>query len=315
MTRPGTVAGARASGGAVDASARIPRNPPRAHPWMPTSPCGPACLTNSEPEVSRGRAVLRLAALAGVVVVAVVAAPVLTVPPRAVRDRAVRGLCRAVLAACGVAVAVRGHWNGADGGALVVHNHVSWLDVVGLAAVRPMPALAKREVGDWPLLGMLVARAGGVFLDRARLSGLPASVAEVAGTLRGGERVVVTPEGTTWCGAVSGVFRPALFQAALDAGVPVHPVAVRYRLGSGRPTTRPAFVGTESLLDSLWRIVRLRGAVLELVGCPQIPPGRAEGRRALAALARTAIDAVAGTPSAGPHHGAPATRGGTPLGP
>ncbi|WP_019807982.1 lysophospholipid acyltransferase family protein [Saccharomonospora halophila] len=285
---------------------------------MPVSPCGAGCLTHGDPEVPRWRAVLRLAALAGVVGAAVVSVPVLLVSSRAVRDRTVRGLCRAVLAACGVVVAVRGRWDGADGadgGALVVHNHISWLDVVGLGAVRPMLAVAKREVGDWPLLGALVARAGGVFLDRERLSGLPASVAEVADLLRAGEQVVVTPEGTTWCGGASGAFRPALFQAALDAGVPVRPVAVRYRLGRGRPTTRPAFVGPESLLESLWRTVRLRGTVLELVGCPEIPPGRVDGRRALAALARTAVHTAPGAPFGPPHPGAPQAPSGTPLRP
>jgi 1-acyl-sn-glycerol-3-phosphate acyltransferase len=57
------------------------------------------------------------------------------------------------------------------------------------------------------------------------VSGWPATVAEVAGQLRAGRSVAVSPEGTTFCGASRGRFRPAMFQA-VDAGAPVMPVSI-----------------------------------------------------------------------------------------
>ena len=104
--------------------------------------------------------------------------------------------------------------------------------------------------------------------------------------------VNVTPEGTTWCGLTHGRFRPALFQAAIDGGVPVLPVALRFRLKDGTSTTAPAFIGDETIVDSVRRTAALRGLVLEVHVRPEIAPGRAADRRALAALAEQAVDEV-----------------------
>lgn len=270
------------------------------HAWMPTSPCGDDCLTPEEATVTLPRRVARLAGAVTVLLIALVASPALFVVRAAVRERFVRLVFRGVLRAFGVRLVVHGDLDGEGRGALVVNNHISWLDIVGINAVRPMRALAKKDIASWPVLGGLVTRAGSIYLDRERLSTLPATMAELAETLRSGSLVSVTPEGTTWCGHASGQFRPATFQAAIDGGVPVRPVALRYRLADGRETTRPSFIGPESLLVSLHRVLRLRGLVLEMFVCPELAPGRATDRRELAALAQASVDAALGTVRAVP---------------
>lgn len=262
---------------------------------MPASPCGDGCLTSGDPEVGPARRAARLAAAAGVVLLALLVAPALVALRRPARERLVRLVFRGVLVAFGVRLVVHGSLDGAGRGALVVNNHISWLDIIGINAVRPMRALAKKEIAGWPVLGGLVSRSGALYLDRERLSTLPATVRELAEALRGGSLVNVTPEGTTWCGRASGRFRPAAFQAAIDGGVPVRPVALRYRLADGRETTRAAFIGPESLIASLRRVSRLRGLVLELFVCPELAPGRARDRAELAALAEAAVHAALGT--------------------
>lgn len=262
------------------------------HPWMPVSPCGDGCLSPEGTRAGMLRRALRLTGAALVVVVALLLVPLLAVLPG--RDRIVRGVFRCVLAALGVRLVVHGELDGSGRGALVVSNHISFADILGLNAMRPMRALAKREIGSWPVLGTLVSRAGTVFLDRERLSALPEAVEALAATLRSGALVAVNPEGTTWCGGASGRFRPAMFQAAIDAGVPVRPVAVRY-LAGGRETTRPAFIGPESLIASLGRAVAIPDLTLELTVCPEIAPGRAENRRELAALSEAAVASALGT--------------------
>ena len=182
-------------------------------------------------------------------------------------------------------------------GALVVQNHVSWLDIVVANTVRPMRSVAKREIGEWPVVGALATKAGTVYLDRESLRALPTTVAELADALRGGAQVNVCPEGTTWCGLASGHFRPALFQAAIDGGVPVRPLAVRYRLSTGHTTTWPSFVGTETLIDSVRRTARLRGLVIEVHILDEIAPGRADTRAELADLAEAQIAAVLAGPA------------------
>ena len=270
------------------------------HDWMPTSPCGPGCVRSEMPMVVRPRRALRLCGAVLALLWGLACVPVLVMSRGRSRDVVVRGVFRSVLRSFGVRLEVHGEplHRAAGRGALVVSNHVSWLDIVVVNSVRPMRAVAKHEIASWPVVGTLAGKAGTVYLDRERLLALPDTVTELAQALRGGAMVNVSPEGTTWCGLGLGRFRPALFQAAIDGGVPVRPVAVRYRVAGGA-TTWPAFVGDETLIDSVRRTARLRGLVVEVHVLPEIAPGRAADRFELARLAETAVrDALFAEPVA-----------------
>ncbi|WP_281283606.1 lysophospholipid acyltransferase family protein [Pseudonocardia hydrocarbonoxydans] len=184
------------------------------------------------------------------------------------------------------------------GGVLVVANHLSWIDVLALYATWPMRLQAKHEVRAWPVIGSLASRTGALFVDRAGLRDLPRTVAGTADALRAGGTVGVFPEGTTWCGAAAGTFRRAAFQAAIDARVPVRPVAFTLRLAGGEATAAGAFVGDQTLWDSLRRVLRLPGLTCGMTVLADIDPADRD-RRGLAAAAATAVGAVTGTPHPG----------------
>jgi len=259
---------------------------------MPASPCGPGCLGGQEPTVGRTLRALRLTAVLTVVLASLLALLVLPVIGRRGRNWVTKAIFRGVLLAMGIRLAVRGVIPGPGRGALVVNNHTSWLDIVAVNAVRPMRAVAKRDIASWPVLGWLVSAAGSVYVDREGLRSLPDTVGKLADALRAGSMVNVTPEGTTWCGLTHGRFRPAMFQAAIDGGVPVLPVALRFRLADGTVTTAPSFVGDETIIESVRRTAALRGLVLEVHVRDEIAPGRAADRHALAALAEHSVDDV-----------------------
>lgn len=268
---------------------------PRAAGWAPASVCTPDCLSADGTcgVDDRLRLAARLAALVAVLLAAVVAAPLL---PAGARARWLRSCHRGALRAAGIRLRVRGAERFAEPGAgmLVVANHLSWIDVLALGAVQPVRILAKREVREWPLVGGLAARTGAVFVDRAGLHTLPATVAATSDALRSGAAVGVFPEGTTWCGAAAGRFHRAAFQAAIDAGVPVRPVAIALRLRDGTPARGAAFVGEQPLVDSLIRVLRLPSLVCELTVLPPIPTSAAGDRREMARRAGEAVGAVTG---------------------
>ena len=248
--------------------------------------------------VSRLWVVVRLVRLvavlcAAVLVGAVLAVPVLGGPARA---RWLSACCRAALSAVGVRLRVNGGPYSDGAGVLVVANHMSWIDVLAMAAVQPVRMLAKHEVRDWPVIGALAARTGALFVDRAGLRALPATVAATAQALRSGSVVGVFPEGTTWCGQAAGPFRRAAFQAAIDAGAQVRPVAFALRRPDGTPDRSSAFVGDQTLWDSLHRVLRLPALICELTVLPAIPAGSAADRRELARMASEAVAAVTGVP-------------------
>ncbi|WP_436758668.1 lysophospholipid acyltransferase family protein [Streptosporangium sp. V21-05] len=285
------------------------------NPWMPVAPCGPAsCLLPPGSRAAWPRRALRLAAIA----LALLAGTVFALAGRGLgttgRLRLTSAWSRLMLRAVGVRVEVRqgfafmaGSVSGlrpvGDGPAgaapLVVANHVSWLDPLVMAAVLPCRLLAKREVRVWPVIGLLAAGAGALFIDRDRLFALPEAVGGVATALADGHPVAAFPEGTTWCGRGMGSFRPAVFQAALDAGAPVRPVAIRYLEGEDLPATGPAFVGDDPLWASLRRVVAVRRLTVEVTMLPAVW-GR--DRRELAWAAESSVASVV---VSGAAHGLP----------
>ncbi|AGL20700.1 1-acyl-sn-glycerol-3-phosphate acyltransferase [Actinoplanes sp. N902-109] len=239
--------------------------------WRPVSACGGQCLTGAGQGRRVPAVVLRVVAAAGVLISGLVLVPLL-------RGRGVRTLARMLLAALGVQLVWRGP--APRPGSLLVANHISWIDVLALLAVAPTRLVAKREVGAWPLIGAVARASGAIFLDRSRPRRLPAAVVQVAATLRAGHSVAVFPEGTTFCGAERGRFRPAVFQAAIDAQAPVVPISIRY----GSPAA--AFIGDDTLWSSIRRVVAQRGLTVTLVGAPALRPEPGAGRRALARAAQ-----------------------------
>ncbi|MFF0593454.1 lysophospholipid acyltransferase family protein [Streptomyces antibioticus] len=251
--------------------------------WLPTAPCTPrGCVRTTAGLTAVPLAVLRLTAVLLLVLTGVALSPLGARIPAG----AVRRWSRAVVRAAGVRIRVTGApAPPAAGGLLLVANHISWLDVPLLAGIRPARMLAKAEIRTWPVAGALAARGGVLFIDRDRLRALPGTVARIAGTLRAGRAVAVFPEGSTWCGRARGPFRRAVFQAALDAGVPVQPVRIRYRDATGTPSTAPAYVGDDSLVASLWRVASTRGLIAEAELLPLIAPGTHPDRATLASAA------------------------------
>jgi 1-acyl-sn-glycerol-3-phosphate acyltransferase len=256
--------------------------------WLPQTPCTPRkCLTDPAPTVSGPRRLARYLAGGGVLFCGIVLSPLVRWCSPAHRNRLTMYWCRAVIAALGVRIRIAGGRSaGGAQGALVVANHVSWLDIPLVAAVRPGRMVAKSEIASYPVLGWLTARGGTIFLERDRLRALPGTVARMAAALRSGSTVVVFPEGGTWCGREQGRFRPASFQAAIDASIPVQPLRIRYRWEDGRTAAVAAFVGEDTLLASLRRVAAARGLVAEVTVAPPLAPGPHTDRGTMARAAQ-----------------------------
>ncbi|WP_407566718.1 lysophospholipid acyltransferase family protein [Polymorphospora sp. A560] len=258
--------------------------------WRPSSPCGPECLPPAgAPRVGTVRLAARLAALVAVLLAGLPLPLLLPMLPGHRRHAVARGWARALLRAAGVRLVVRGRLP--QRRALLVANHVSWLDALVVLAVAPARMTAKREVRDWPVIGALVDAGGTIFVDRERPRTLPATVAAVRSALAGDAVVAVFPEGTTWCGRKAGRFRPAMFQAAVDTGAPVVPVTLAYRRSSGTATTVAAFLGDDTLWASVRRVLAAPDLTVTATARAALHPGDAATRRRLARIAEAAVRA------------------------
>ncbi|MEU4428385.1 lysophospholipid acyltransferase family protein [Actinoplanes sp. NPDC024001] len=242
--------------------------------WQPSSACGDRCRPGGWAAAAPGTTVVRVGALLGVLLGGLLPAALLG-------GGALRRLSRAILAVLGVRLVWRGPLP--RPGSLLVANHVSWLDIVALTAVLPVRLVAKHDVRAWPGIGATAGRSGAIFIDRSRPRALPATVCEAAAALRAGRSVAVFPEGTTFCGAEHGRFRPAFFQAAIDAGAPVVPISIGY------DSAEAAFVGDDTLWGSVLRVARVRRMAVTLVAAPALRPEAGADRRVLARAAQASL--------------------------
>jgi 1-acyl-sn-glycerol-3-phosphate acyltransferase len=135
--------------------------------------------------------------------------------------------CRALCRAFAIDVKVSGPLP--PRGALVVANHLSYLDIIVLGGALPITFVSKAEVADWPVIGALARQFDTLFLVRERKRDLPAVNAALAAALRAGDGVVVFPEGTSTRGDDVLEFRAALLAPAAELALDVWPASLSYR--------------------------------------------------------------------------------------
>jgi 1-acyl-sn-glycerol-3-phosphate acyltransferase len=260
-------------------------------PWLPRASCGPSCVRSDPARASRPTmTALRTAARIACALVLLPALPLLAVPLPG-RSRVQRVYCRLFLRCLGVRITTSGGPIRNLSGVLVVSGHVSWVDVFVIGAVLPGSFVARADLIEWPALGFVAKLLKVIPIERSNLRRLPEVVRTVAARLTAGQTVVAFPEGTTWCGLGYGRFRPAMFQGAVDAGRPVQPLRLGYHHRDGQVSTVPAFIGDDSLLESVRRVITARLTVCHVeVQSLQLP---GTDRRDLAARCEAQVRGTA----------------------
>jgi len=183
-------------------------------------------------------------------------------------------------------------------GALLVCNHVSWLDIYLIHAARRVHFVSKAEVRGWPVAGWLAHKTGTLFIERGRRADTARINAEMRSLMQSGAWVAVFPEGTTSDGRGMRRFMPSLLQPAVELNCPVVPAALRYRTLDHAYSATPAYIDDISMWQSLKRIVSEPGLIAELhFAEPIVPNGhrRDLAEQAEAATARLLSVLPAGT--------------------
>jgi 1-acyl-sn-glycerol-3-phosphate acyltransferase len=201
------------------------------------------------------------------------------------RHRAVRWWSHGLMRIFGFRV-VR-HGQPLPGSALVVANHMSWLDIELIHSQRAVEFVAKSEISRWPLVGWLARRAGTIYHRRGSTESLASVGQMMVERLRLGAQVGVFPEGGTTDGNRVRVFHARIFQCAVEAGVPVQPVALRYLL-NGQQNPAVPFLDGESFFVNFVRLLGEPSMVAEVHFLQPLTPS-GEGRRRLAEGARAHI--------------------------
>lgn len=242
------------------------------------------------------RAILRsiftsLMVLAGIVTIIFVLQPARLLSKarrKHLRARAMTIWARGMLLVLGIRRSVRGHRPGRN--VMFVSNHISWIDILVLMATCPGVFLAKSDLAGWPLIGWMCRQADTMFLQRGNARAL----AEKMGSLRLAfgqqENVFLFPEGTTTPGEEVRAFFPGLFQAAIDAGVAVQPVALNYLEGKQRSAAVP-YVDDDHIVKHFLRLLKTKSVSVQVTFLP-VMNTIDQDRRRLATLSHNLISRV-----------------------
>ncbi|WP_267225721.1 lysophospholipid acyltransferase family protein [Dyella silvae] len=170
---------------------------------------------------------------------------------------------------------------------LFVANHTSWVDIELLHSQRAACFVAKAEIASWPLVGWLAASGGTIFHRRGSNHSLAAVMQVMVDRLRMGRSVAVFPEGGTGHNGVLRVFHARIFQAALDAEVPVQPVALRFAR-DGRRVVDAGFRERENFMQNFLRLLGEPSMDAEVHFLEPVP-ATPDARRRMAELSRERI--------------------------
>jgi lyso-ornithine lipid O-acyltransferase len=196
---------------------------------------------------------------------------------------------RALLGGFGIRIEVHGK---PMPGALIVANHVSWIDIPVFGRTVDAGFVAKDDVAGWPLIGRLTAAYGCLFVSREARGKAGEQAGALAALLSHGRSLILFPEGTTGEGDACLPFRSSLF-ALIPPGTPVQPVTLRYYHADGSPLDAAerravSWIGDDELAPHALALAKGDGLLARLWFDEPIPAGERK------ALTRACFDVIEG---------------------
>jgi 1-acyl-sn-glycerol-3-phosphate acyltransferase len=140
----------------------------------------------------------------------------------------VRSWCRTVQTSALLRHRIRGRENIPDGPFMIIANHSSHLDGPALIVTMGIDIhfVIKKELAEVPLWGAAAMRAGFIAIDRSRSAEAQRTMAEAIESISRGRHVLVFPEGTRSPDHRLQPFKKGGFHLAIEAQVPILPVAI-----------------------------------------------------------------------------------------
>tara|TARA_B100000674_G_scaffold3843_3_gene3182 strand:- start:7913 stop:8818 length:906 start_codon:yes stop_codon:yes gene_type:complete len=175
-----------------------------------------------------------------------------------------------------------------DGPGVIVANHASYLDIPVLGALTRGSFIAKTEVADWPVFGLLAKLSRTTFIER-RAARSREQNDQLSQRLRDGDKLILFPEGTSNDGNRVLPFKSTLFASAervMPDGSPVRfqPISIAATRLDGAPIGRDlrafySWYGDMDLAPHLWQFLALGKVTVEIVVHPPVTLADAAGSR------------------------------------
>lgn len=181
---------------------------------------------------------------------------------------------RSILWISGIKVHIHGveHLD-AGRSAIYMSNHQSNFDIPVYLSALPVQFrwLAKAELFKIPIFGRGMRGAGYISIDRSDRHSAMESLVRAAQTIRDGTSVLIFPEGTRSTDGALRSFKAGGFIMAVDAGVPIVPMAVHGTFhvmpkGSLRIRRRPVHIAFRPPIETSAYTRKTKNELMEEVG-------------------------------------------------
>jgi lyso-ornithine lipid O-acyltransferase len=203
------------------------------------------------------------------------------------KARWLQGACRRALRV--LAVETESHGEPAHG-AVIVANHMSYLDILVIAALTPVVFVAKKEVRSWPVFGWFATKAGTRFIDRGRRGDVARIGEELGPVMAAGLTIVLFLEGTTTDGRDVLPFKASLLEPAVRNGWAVVPAGLSYAVPAGRSVENEVcWWGDMTLAPHLWNFTTLPLVRARVVWGDSVGVVAEEDRKVLAGRLRERV--------------------------
>lgn len=118
---------------------------------------------------------------------------------------------------------------------LVVSNHMSYIDILVLSSIQPCVFVTSVDLGEQFFLGPMAEMGGSIFVERRHRGQINRDINVMTETLKAGHNVVIYPEGTSSNGERVLPFKKSLLMSAVQAGVDILPLTLKYVEIDGEP--------------------------------------------------------------------------------
>ena len=177
---------------------------------------------------------------------------------------------------------------------IYISNHLSYLDIPVLGSIINGRFIAKDDISNWPIIGLLSKVGNTIFINR-NLRFLKKNKSIIYDYISEGDNIILFPEGTTSDGIRVLRFKSSLFASLEQKNILIQPIFIKYISINGMPLNRwlkpmIAWYGDMDLKPHLLNILKLFSIKIKIILLPPLNGNNYTNRKDMTYTLHHAID-------------------------